>query len=244
MSNTLGDLLASANIRQTPPQQQAAPQPDFEVIIEGDDDSEPKIDPKTGVLTIEHDDGSITIDLTPELNRGKLSENFNDNLADSLAIDAGALANSLISEIDSDIASRAQWMDMREQGLELLGLKIEQPRGDVGNSSAPLEGMSTIRAPTLLNACLKFQANARGELLPASGPMKVMNSGAPTGCADEWAEILEDDMNVYLTQRAQNITPTLTGCFSMSALAAVGLKRCIIAPSADVQSLNQLTLLI
>ena len=206
MSSTLGDLLASANIRQTPAPIAALPQPDLEIAIEGDV-ADHKLDPKTGVMEIEGPDGSITIDFAPNLG-GKLSDKFNDNLAVSGNIEYGALANELINEIDSDLGSRSEWMDQREQGLELLGLKIENPRGDTGNSSAPLEGMSTIRSPTLLQAVLRFQANARGELLPAMGPIKVIdNSAGGTGIADEWAEILEQDLNIYLTQRCPEYYP-------------------------------------
>jgi hypothetical protein len=204
MSSTLADLLNSANIRQAPPAPQAAaPGSDLEIMIEG---HEPDVDEKTGALTIEHGDGSVTIDFGKAV-RSKLTEKFSANLADDLGIELSGLAQDLITDIDGDISSRSEWMDQREQGLELLGLKIEQPRGDTGNSSAPLEGMSTVRATTLLQACLKFQANARGELLPAAGPVKIMDKGPGSGVADEWAEILEKDMNVYLTQTATEYYP-------------------------------------
>lgn len=203
MSDTLGALLASANQREVPPPRQTAQEPDLEIVIDGA--SEPTM--KDGVLTTELPDGSLTIDFNPSAKKPKLSDKFNANLAETLGMEMGTIAHQLITEIEGDIAGRAEWMDMREQGLELLGLKIEQPRGDVGNSSAPLEGMSTVRAPTLLQACLRFQANARGELLPAMGPLKVVNNGAETGIADEWAEILEKDMNIYLTQRAPEYYP-------------------------------------
>src|SRR5271168_185458 len=202
MSDTLGQLLASANMRETPPQE--TQKPDLEIVIDGA--PEPKID-SSGTISTELPDGSLEINFAPNESKPQFSEDFNANLAGTLGLELGNLANQLISEIDSDIQGRAEWMDMREQGLELLGLKIEQPRGDVGNSSAPLEGMSTVRAPTLLQACLRFQANARGELLPAMGPIKVVNNGAATGIADEWAEILEKDLNIYLTQRAPEYYP-------------------------------------
>jgi len=204
VSDTLGALLASANMREVPPPRPVAQEPDLEIVIDGA--AEPKMDP-SGALMTELPDGSLSIDFSGGASKPKLSDKFNDNLAETLGMEMGTIAHQLITEIDGDIAGRAEWMDMREQGLELLGLKIEQPRGDVGNSSAPLEGMSTVRAPTLLQACLRFQANARGELLPAMGPIKVVNNGAETGIADEWAEILEKDLNIYLTQRAPEYYP-------------------------------------
>ncbi len=223
MSATLGDLLASANIREPQATLPAAPQPEIDITIQGD--ANPTMDPKTGALSVEGDDGSVTIFLNGLPDRKKLSDKFNDNLADDLGVELASIAYQLISEIDTDIQSRQEWMDMREQGLELLGLRIEQPRGDVGNSSAPLEGMSTVHAPTLLQACLKFQANARGELLPAMGPVKVVDNGAGTGFADEWAEILEKDMNIYLTQRAPEYYPDTDRMLFYVGFGGCGFKK-------------------
>lgn len=203
MSSTLADLLNSGSMRQSPPPAISPPANDMEVSING---AEPEVNKSTGVITIEHQDGSVTIDFSPQ-SKSVIPEKFNENLADSLQIEFAGLAQDLLTDIDADIASRSEWIDQREQGLELLGLKIEQPRGDTGNSSAPLEGMSTVRAPTLLQACLKFQANARGELLPATGPIKIVDNGPGTGVSDEWAEILERDLNTYLTQTAPEYYP-------------------------------------
>ena len=52
MSDTLGQLLASANMRETPPQE--AQKPDLEIVIDGA--PEPKMD-SSGVLTTELPDG-------------------------------------------------------------------------------------------------------------------------------------------------------------------------------------------
>src|SRR5207302_543347 len=53
-------------------------------------------------------------------------------------------------------------------------------RATTDTSSAPLEGMSTVRHPLLADACLLFNANARGELLPAAGPVKIRDDRAPS----------------------------------------------------------------
>ena len=89
------------------------------------------------------------------------------------------LTKKIIEGIENDEQSRKDWLDMRAQGLSLLGLKIEQSRGDVGTSSAPLEGQSTVRHPVLLEAVVAFQAGAMAELLPATGPVKVRSDMPP-----------------------------------------------------------------
>lgn len=180
--------------------------PDLDISILSDDDATTPQVGKDGTFKVENGDGSVDISFGAPP-KSKLSEKFDDNLADGF-FDFGNCSSDILTEIEDDERSRSEWMDMREEGLKLLGLKIEDPRGDVGNSSAPLEGMSTIRSPALLSACLKFQANARGELLPAAGPVKVVvNTAGGTDGQDAWADILEEDMNIYLTQRAPEYYP-------------------------------------
>src|SRR5271170_8346196 len=107
MSDTLGQLLASANMRETPPQEMS--KPDLEIVIDGA--PQPKMD-SSGVLTTELPDGSLTIDFSGGKEKPQFSEDFNANLAGTLGLELGNLANQLISEIDSDIQGRAEWMDM------------------------------------------------------------------------------------------------------------------------------------
>ena len=130
-----------------------------------------------GARKIENPDGSVSIDLNPDLSKRKnVGDKFYDNLVDQ--IDEGELsriATDLLTAIEFDDQSRKEWLETRARGITLLGLKLEDPRGDTGTASAPLEGMSTVRHPLLLEATLRFQANARGELLPAAGPVKVRN---------------------------------------------------------------------
>ncbi len=129
-----------------------------------------------GAMHVEHEDGSTTIDFNPKEEIGEKpdSDDFYRNLCDE--IEEGTLAtiaSELLDGIDRDITSRHEWLETRARGIQLLGLKLEEPRGDTGTNSAPIEGQSTVRHPLLLDATVNFQATARGELLPASGPVKV-----------------------------------------------------------------------
>jgi hypothetical protein len=170
-------------------------------------------------------DGSVEINLDGD--GGKAGDvdpnNFYRNIADE--IDEGELseiASQLMTGIELDNQSRKDWLEARATGIRLLALKVEEPRGDLGTSSAPLEGMSTIRHPILLEAVIHFQANALGELLPASGPVKVRNDlpmrpdipvppqpgMQPEGQQlDELGAALEKDMNHYLTVTAPEYVP-------------------------------------
>lgn len=194
-------------LRQMPP---APAQYDPLVVAVGGEDLRPEIDPKTGALVLDHGDGSVTIDFEPGKKQTKPGTGkFDENLADTLEADSlKTLAEELLVEIESDEQSRQGWIDIRSKGLELLALKIEEARGDAGTSSAPLEGMSTVRSSVLLEACIRFQANARGELLPADGPVKVLDiSDDPSLERDELASDLQRDFNTYLTQFAPEYYP-------------------------------------
>ena len=83
------------------------------------------------------------------------------------------IASELLEGIRRDDESRREHLEMLSEGFKLLGLVIETATTTSVSSSAPLEGMSTVRHPLLLEACSLFQANAMGEILPAAGPVKV-----------------------------------------------------------------------
>jgi len=178
------------------------------------------------VITVENADGSVTIDLNPEHeDAGPDDTDFSRNLAaDMDASELSSIASDIMEGIDRDEQSRKEWLDTRALGITLLGLRLEKPRTDAGTSSAPLEGMSVVRHPALLEATVRFQATARAELLPAAGPVKVRNDATvppkevqQTNAArdladslqgkDELAQALERDMNHYLTAIATEYVP-------------------------------------
>jgi hypothetical protein len=184
-----------------------------------------KVDTKSvedGVLKIEHPDGSVTIDFNTDRIKDDAPEDkgFGRNLAKEMQdSELDSLATNLLEGIMRDEESRKEWIETRTLGISLLGLKLEKPRSDAGSSSAPLEGMSTIRHPLLLEATVSFQATARAELLPASGPVKVRNDSTTPppniqdppqeeiAATDELANALEKDMNFYLTGIATEYVP-------------------------------------
>lgn len=134
-----------------------------------------------GTMHIEHSDGSTTIDFDPKTTEDStLNQGFYRNLVSEIAEgELSSIASNLLDGIDRDIQSRQEWLETRARGIQLLGLKLEEPRGDMGTASAPLEGMSTVRHHLMLEATVQFQATARGELLPAGGPVKVRNDTPP-----------------------------------------------------------------
>jgi hypothetical protein len=122
-----------------------------------------------------------------------------------MAIDSGtlgAISDELIRLVTDDITRQEQRLQDVVKGIDLLGIKLEDPRSEPND-----EGISVVRHPLLLEAVLRFQANARGEMLPADGPVKVANEGDETQEVNLQAKQLEDDFNHYLTAGAPEYYP-------------------------------------
>ena len=123
-----------------------------------------------GIRRTELADGSVLIDLSPnrEIQR---DERFDANLANELSpSELDTISGELLEGIARDDASRKEWLADYKKGIDLLGLKLKEPNSDI---SAPTGGISNVDHPLLLQAVLFFQAMARGELLPADGPVKI-----------------------------------------------------------------------
>jgi hypothetical protein len=120
-------------------------------------------------------------------------EEFNANLAEDISEDVLAeIAGDLISEYEEDVSSRKDWMQTYVDGLELLGMKIEE-------RSEPWEGACGVYHPLLSEALVKFQSETIMETFPAAGPVKTQIIGKETPKKKEAAERVRDDMNYQLT---------------------------------------------
>ena len=181
-----------------------------------------------GIVT-ELPDGSVAVDLSPKVDEGETKHY--DNLAMRMdQSELGRIGEQLIDAIEADDQSRAEWLQTRARGLELLGLKLEEPKGDVGSTSAPVEGMSVVRHPLLLESVLMAWANARAELLPADGPVKVKDVGQRSPQSDELADCLEKDFNFYLTKKAKEYYPDTDRMLLMTVFGGSGFKKVYMDP--------------
>ena len=120
-------------------------------------------------------------------------DDFSRNLAEDMdGSTLASLANDLIGDVDSDISSRKDWIQTYVDGLELLGMKIEE-RTD------PWEGACGVYHPLLSEALVKFQAETVMETLPASGPVKTVIIGKETPEKMDAAKRVQADMNYQIT---------------------------------------------
>jgi len=224
------------NIRQAPPEEEALGDGNAIIeIIEDGQDTE-KADKDGAILEIEHADGSITISLDGKPiddNREERDEtNWYRNLVEDVAEShLNSIAQELLRGIRDDIQSRNDWIEDRAQGIKLLGLKLEVPGLQGASDGAPVEGMSKVRHPLLLEAVLRFQANARSELLPTDGPVKIRNdNNNATLQSDQLANALENDLNHYLTATATEYYPDTDRMLLMLGFGGTSFKKVYFCP--------------
>jgi hypothetical protein len=129
-------------------------------------------------------------------------DEFNENLAEEIISEANlmTMASDLISDFDDDIASRKEWVNTYVDGLELLGLKIE-------DRTEPWEGACGVYHPILSEALVKFQAETMMETFPAKGPVKTDIIGKETPEKMEAGKRVAEDMNYQLTEKMVEYRP-------------------------------------
>jgi hypothetical protein len=120
-------------------------------------------------------------------------EDFDQNLAEVLPEGVLAeLAGDLTGDFEEDISSRKDWIQTYVDGLELLGMKIEE-------RAEPWEGACGVYHPLLSEALVKFQAETIMETFPAQGPVKTQIIGKETQEKKDAAIRVQDDLNYQLT---------------------------------------------
>ena len=128
-------------------------------------------------------------------------EDFDANLAEYLPESVlASLASDLISDFEEDLASRKDWIQTYVDGLELLGLKIEE-------RSEPWEGACGVYHPLMSEALVKFQAETMQATFPASGPVKTQIIGKETPEKKAAATRVQEDMNYQLTDVMNEYRP-------------------------------------
>lgn len=196
------------------------------VEIVADDSDDVSIDPATGKTIVRHADGSVTIDPEIEADEDADDDGHFANLAQKIGdAELQRIANDLIRKIEDDDQSRQQWLENYSKGMDLLGLELRKPSTDWGSAGGSISGTSKIWHPILTEACLRFQANARGELLPADGPVKVRDDGEHTAQSGVLAEALENDLNHYLTVTASEYYPDTDRLLFSVGFSGCGFKK-------------------
>ena len=227
------------NIRQLAPEAPGIPSNDDDIVVEIEEgqDSVDR-DDKGNILRIEHPDGSVTISMDGkgirdnEESEAEHAKDWFRNLVEEIDdSELSRISEELMRGIRDDIESRREWIEDRAQGIKLMGLKIEIPGLQGATDGAPVEGMSKVRHPLLLEAVLRFQANARSEMLPTDGPVKIRNDAVGSTIEqDQLANALEKDMNHYLTAVASEYYPDTDRMLLMLGFGGSSFKKVYYCP--------------
>ena len=130
------------------------------------------------------------VDMVKKEEEDEFDENLAETLPESVLV---KLAGELMGEYETDVTSRKDWIQTYVDGLELLGMKIEE-------RMEPWPGACGVYHPLLAEAVVKFQAETMMETFPAAGPVKTQIIGRETPEIKKAAERVRDDMNYELTE--------------------------------------------
>jgi chaperonin GroES len=188
-------------------------EPDIEIEIE--DPEEVTI--RTGDLEIEIEPGKET------------AEDFNANLAEYIDdSELISIVTELMGDYDDDISSRKDWIQTYVDGLELLGLKIEE-------RSEPWEGACGVYHPLLSEALVKFQAETMMATFPASGPVRTQIIGKETLDKKDSAQRVQEDMNYQLMDVMKEYRPEHERMLWGLGLSGNAFKKVYYDPSLERQ---------
>ena len=179
------------------------------------------VDPEE--VTIRTNDMELTID--PDA----MDDSFGDNLAEELDEQyMGQLASDLLEDFTNDLNSRKDWLETYVDGLELLGLKIEQ-------RSEPWEGACAVYHPLLSEALVKFQAETMMETFPAAGPVKTSIIGKETPECLEASQRVQENMNYQLMDMMPEYRPEHERMLWGLGLAGNAFKKVYYDPALERQ---------
>jgi hypothetical protein len=188
--------------------------PAVEVIIEGADDVLVGVD-------------GLTIDLMPD--EGGDTPEFDANLAEYM--DEGELeklGSDLVGEVESDISSRKDWVDMYVKGLDVLGMKYEE-------RTEPWTGACGVFSTLLTEAAVRFQSETIIETFPAQGPVKTQIIGAIDRLKEEAADRVRADMNYKLVDGMPEYRPEHERMLFNLGLAGAAFKKVYFDPTLGRQ---------
>jgi len=156
-------------------------------------------------------------------------EDFDANLAEYISEkELTEIAGDLLGDFEDDVSARKDWIQTYVDGLELLGMKIEE-------RTEPWEGACGVYHPLLSEALVKFQAETIMETFPAAGPVKTLIVGKETPEKKDAAQRVQDDMNYQLTDVMTEFRPEHERMIWGLGLSGNAFKKVYFDPALDRQ---------
>ena len=183
-------------------------EPDLEIEIENPDSVKLRTD-------------GLEIEIEPRND----DDEFEDNLAEYMPDnELTLLAGELIDAYEEDLSSRKDWIQTYVDGLDLLGMKLEE-------RTEPWAGACGVTHPLLAEALVKFQSETIMETFPAAGPVKTKIIGKETPEKKQAAERVQADMNFRLTEEMPEYRPEHERMLWGLGLAGNAFKKVYFDPS-------------
>lgn len=187
----------------------------IEVILPPDPDAEG-----------EGDDEVAKAESKNSLSEARFYENLAEKLDDKIL---GEIARECEEHYENDLRSRDEWSKTYEEGLELLGLNIEE-RVD------PWENACGVFHPLMAESAIKFQAEAITEIFSAQGVCKPTIIGKITPLREQAAGRIAADMNWRMTTQMKEYRPEHERMLWNLAIAGSAFKKVYFDPALDRQT--------
>tara|TARA_S200002703_G_scaffold42819_2_gene37225 strand:+ start:3846 stop:6353 length:2508 start_codon:yes stop_codon:yes gene_type:complete len=169
-------------------------------------------------VAISTEEGGVIIDFDPQT-EDILPQDHDSNLAEHMEEDElRSLASNLIGDFESDKDSRSDWAKTYVEGLDLLGLNID-------DRTTPWPGACGVYHPILTEAIVRFQSQAIMEVFPASGPVKTKILGKMTDEKEKQSHRVRDYMNFLLTDKMTEYRPEMEQLLFSLPLAGSAFKK-------------------
>lgn len=203
----------------------AKPMTPSDVLLEDSSAPDLEIEVAPDAITTETEDGGVIVDFGPDEDSSTADDVEHDaNLAEYMEdSDLGTLANELLDGFLADRTSRKEWAMAYIKGLDLLGMKIE-------DRTQPWMGASGVYHPMLSEAVVRFQAQAMGELMPASGPARTKIVGKITPEKTRQAFRVEQEMNYQITEEMPDYRTEMEQMLFRLPLAGSAFKKLYFDP--------------
>ena len=178
-------------------------------------------------MTIEEDDGSMSIIFDPEMQEDMIGPDHDSNLAEFIDDDdLDEIGSDLIGHFKSDRESRKDWARSYIKGLDLMGFKMEE-------RDQPWPGACGVFHPVLTESVVRFQAQAITELFPASGPVRTKVLGTMDEAKIKQASRVEHEMNYQLTENMSEYRDEFEQMLFKLPLAGSAFKKVYYDPTLE-----------
>jgi hypothetical protein len=137
-----------------------------------------------------------------------------------------SLASELVADFEEDLRSREAWARAYVQGLDLLGMKIEE-------RTQPWAGASGVFHPMLAESAVRFQAQAMSEMMPAGGPVGTKIIGKMTRERAEQAVRVKSELNYLITEEMSEYREEMEALTFRLPLAGSAFKKVYYDPVED-----------